>query len=81
MLRLGVSPATLMLGVSLTCDLDVEVGVEQQVLGLEVAVHDALAVAIRHRRHDLLELPPRLLLDHASVGNEVICEHTCSNAL
>jgi hypothetical protein len=36
------------------------VAVEQQVLWLEVAVHKALAVAIRHRRHNLAEERARL---------------------
>ncbi len=35
------------------CDLDVEVGVQEEVLRLEVAMDYALGVAILHRAHNL----------------------------
>lgn len=43
-----------------TCNLDVHVSVQQQVLGLEVPVDDVTVVAVLHRRQDLPELPPCL---------------------
>jgi len=46
--------------------------VQQQVLGLQVPVHDVAAVAEVHRRHDLLELLPGVLLRHAAVGHQVV---------
>jgi hypothetical protein len=59
-------------GCGLTCDLDVERRVEQEVLCLEVAVDDVLGVAVGDGGHDLLEAAPRLTLIHPPVRNQVI---------
>ena len=59
--------------VPLTSNLDVEVGVQQQVLGLEVSVDDSSPVAVRHGGNDLAELPASLFLVHAPVGQKVVC--------
>ena len=41
-------------------DLDVSVGIEQDVLGLDVAVDQKVFVAVVHGRDDLAKEPPRL---------------------
>ena len=45
-------------------DLDVHVGVEQQVFRLEIPVHDPLLMKVLHREHDLTELSASLFLFH-----------------
>lgn len=57
-----------------TCYLDVEVVVQQQVFGLQVSVNNAAAVTEMHRGHDLLEFLPGVLLGHAAVRHQVVCE-------
>ena len=44
------------------CDLGVHLGVQEDVLRLEVSVHHHVSVAVVHRRDDLLKQPPALLL-------------------
>lgn len=58
----------------LTCNFDVEIGVQQQVLSLEVTVHNMMAVAVAHGRHNLTELTPCLPFIHAPMRHKVICE-------
>lgn len=55
-----------------TCNLDVEVVVQEQVFGFQVSVDDVAAVTEVDGRHDLLELPPRVLLRHPAVGHQVV---------
>lgn len=55
-------------------DLDVEVVVEENVLGLEVAVDDLEAVGVLDAGDELLEETPRLRLGHAAVGDDVVEE-------
>lgn len=50
-----------------TGQFDVHVGIQQQVLGFEVAVNDVMPVAVVHGREDLPELLPRLVFTHAAV--------------
>lgn len=57
-----------------TCNFDVHVVVQQEVLSFEVPVHDFPAVAIFHCRQDLPELAPRLGLAQAPVAGQVIWE-------
>lgn len=60
-----------------TCDLDVEVVVQQQVLGLQVSVDDVAAVTEMDGGHDLLELLPGVFLSHPTVSHQVVCNtHT-----
>lgn len=49
-------------GALLTCQLDVHVAVQQQILGLKVPVHDVMAVAVLHGRQNLPELLPCFIL-------------------
>lgn len=55
-----------------TCQLDVHVAVQQQVLGLEVPVHDVMAVAVLHSRQDLPEFLPCLALTQVPVRGQVV---------
>lgn len=55
-----------------TCQLDVHVAVQQQVLGLEVPVHNVVAVAVLHGRQDLPELLPCLALTQVPVRGQVV---------
>lgn len=57
----------------LTCQFDVHVHVQQQVLGLEVSVDDVVAVAVLDGCEDLPELLARLGFAHASVRGQVVC--------
>lgn len=59
-----------------TCDLDVHVSVQQQVLRLEIPVDDVAVVAVLHRRQDLPELPPGLDLAQPPVLRQVVCGRT-----
>lgn len=60
----------------ITCDLDVHVSVQQQVLRLEIPVDDVAVVAVLHRRQDLPELPPGLDLAQPPVLRQVVCGRT-----
>ena len=53
-------------------DLDVVLVVEQQVLGLEVAVADGVAVAEVQRRDDLPEKAARLLRRQPALLHQVV---------
>ena len=57
-----------------TGNLQVQVGVQEQVFRLEVAVHKAVAVAVHERRHDLQELVAGSALRHSPVRNEKIVQ-------
>lgn len=46
----------------LTRQLDVHVAIQQQILSLEVPVHDVMAVAVLHGRQNLPELLPCFIL-------------------
>lgn len=59
-----------------TCDLDVHVSVQQQVLRLEVPVDDVAVVAVLHRRQNLPELPSGLHLAQPPVLRQVVCGKT-----
>ncbi|KAI3480495.1 hypothetical protein L1887_57341 [Cichorium endivia] len=61
-------------GEAKVADLDVEVLVEQQILGLEVAVDDLVTVAVLHGADDLLEEAPCLWLGHAAAVDNVLEE-------
>ena len=52
-------------------DLDVHVGVEQEVLGLQVPVDDPAGVAVLHRVDDLPELASGQRLGHPAVTGDV----------
>jgi len=53
-------------------DLDGQTRVQQQVLGLEVAVHDHVAVAVLDAADDLLEEAARLVLRQAALLDDVV---------
>lgn len=53
-------------------NLDVHVAVEEQILGLEIAMNDALLVQVLYGRDDLSELGASLLLLHAAVRDQVV---------
>lgn len=55
-----------------TCNLDVHVSIQQQILGLQVPVDDVAIVTILHCRQDLPELPPGLQLTEAAVLGQVV---------
>lgn len=57
----------------LTCEFDVHVGVQQQVLSLEVSVDDVVVVAVIDGCEDLPELLACLGFAHASVRRQVVC--------
>lgn len=59
-----------------TCDFDVQVVVQQQILSLQVSVDDVAAVAEMDSCHDLLELLPGVLFCHTPMSNQVVCRHT-----
>lgn len=59
-----------------TCNLDVHVSIQQQILCLEVPVDDVAVVTILHRRQDLPELPPGLDLAQPAVLCQVVCSQT-----
>lgn len=56
-----------------TCDLDVHVAIQQQILSLQVPVDDVAVVTILHRRQDLPELSPGLELTETAVLRQVVC--------
>lgn len=43
-----------------TCNLDVHMAIQQQILSLQVSVNDVPVVAVLNRWQDLPELPPGL---------------------
>ena len=53
-------------------DLQVALAVEEEVLGLEVAVADHVAVQVLHPRHELHEEPPRLHRRQAPIVYDVL---------
>ena len=53
-------------------DLELVTVVEQQVLGLDVAVRHAAAVQVRQPAQQLAPVAPRLLLAHAHVGLDAV---------
>ena len=55
-------------------ELCVVLGVEQDILGLQVTVEDAVAVAVAEREQDLHKVPPRLLLDEAAALGDAVEE-------
>lgn len=59
-----------------TCNLDVHVSIQQQILRLQVPVDDVAVVTILHRRQDLPELPPGLELTQTAVLRQVVCSQT-----
>lgn len=59
-----------------TCNFDVHVAVQQQILRLQVSVDDVAVVTILHRRQNLPELPPGLQLAEAAVLRQVVCSQT-----
>lgn len=67
------------LGCCCTCDLDVHVSVQQQVLRFQVPVDDGAVVTVLHRRQDLPELPSCLQLTQATVLCQVVCSQTGNN--
>lgn len=60
------------IGEAKVSDLDVHLGVEQEVLWLQVAVHDHVTVAVFHPRYDLLEEVPRLLFQQPPLLHYVV---------
>ncbi len=56
-----------------TCNLDVHVAIQQQILRLQVPVDDVAVVTILHRWQDLPELPPGLELTETAVLRQVVC--------
>ena len=62
-------------------DLEVSVAVEQQVLGLEVAVADALVVAVLDAADELLEVEARGRLVEAALCNDLVEEFAASDEL
>lgn len=65
----------------ITCNLDVHVSVQQQVLGLEIPVDDVAVVAVLDRRQDLPELPSSLDLTQPPVLRQVVCGKTVKKAV
>lgn len=59
-----------------TCNLDVHVAVQQQILRLQVPVDNVAVVTILHRRQDLPELPPGLQLTETTMLRQVVCSQT-----
>lgn len=55
-------------------DLEVAVGVEEEVLRLEIAVRDAVAVAELERGDELREVAPRELLRQTAAARELVEE-------
>lgn len=55
-------------GLTKVGDLGVHVGVQQDILGLEVPVHHHVPVAVIHGGDDLLKQPPALLLVQLGEG-------------
>lgn len=53
-------------------DLDGQARVQQEVLRLEVAVHDHVAVAVLDARDDLLEETARLVFGQAALFDDVV---------
>lgn len=56
-----------------TCNFDVHMAIQQQILCLQVPVDDVAIVTILHRRQDLPELPPGLQLTETAVLRQVVC--------
>lgn len=56
-----------------TCQFDVHVGVQQEVLSLQVPMDNVMAVTVIHGRQDLPELLPRLDFTHPAVRSQIIC--------
>jgi len=61
----------------LTYDLDIVISVEEEVLGLDISVHDEVGMAIGNGGQDLSEEPPGLPLAQLPVGHDVV-EHLSS---
>lgn len=55
-------------------DFDVHVGVEEKVLGLEIAVNNPVLVTIVDGFNDLPELPASQRLGHPPVASDVLCK-------
>ena len=53
-------------------DLYVHITIEQQILGLQIAMHDMLLVQILHGRHDLPKFGTRLLLLHSAMCDQIV---------
>uniref|UniRef100_A0A1I8I6A6 ABM domain-containing protein n=1 Tax=Macrostomum lignano TaxID=282301 RepID=A0A1I8I6A6_9PLAT len=62
-------------------DLHIQIGVQQQVLRLEVAVHDHVLVAVVHPGYDLLEEAARLLLAQVMPLNNVVKQLATAHVL
>ena len=60
-----------------TCQLDVPILMQEQVLGLEVPVNDSLLVAVVHSQHNLTELLPGFFLRHAAILDQILCVCVC----
>lgn len=58
-----------------TCDFDVQVVVQQQILSLQVSVNYVATVTEMDCRHNLLELLQGVLFGHTPMSNQVVC--TC----
>lgn len=56
-----------------TCDLDIHMSVQQQVLSLQVPVDDVPVVAELYCGQDLPELPSGLWLAQAPMAGKVVC--------
>lgn len=58
-----------------TCNLDVHVAIQQQILCFQVPVDDVAVMTILHRRQDLPKLPPGLQLTETPMLCQVVCNH------
>lgn len=53
-------------------NLDVSLGIEQQVLRLEISMTNVEAVAVVHPSYDLLEVPRRLIRRESTLRHQVV---------
>lgn len=66
-------------GQARTCDFNVHAAVQQQILGLQVPMHDLAVVAVLHGRQDLPELSPGLQLTQPPMVRQIICNSKKEN--